>query len=134
MNKNRLHLILFILIVAIVVAFIAAIMIRENSKIKVVAHYISQLEADIEEALRKEEGLDPHYLAFRRKADTLLIAIEGSAPPAMATRHYSEPLIRYFATVHIPEEFGILEVILMDDRTKEEEPRTKVVLRDYRLI
>jgi hypothetical protein len=133
MKKNRTHLVMFIVFVLVAIAFVAAIAVREYDKIKIVDGFIKAMEVDVKTAVLSDKGFDPRYLAMRRDRESLLISLSDDTPIEMTARKVKELLDDYFTTIQIPEEYGLVEVLLIDDRVEEGEPDRELVIRDYRL-
>ncbi len=133
MKKNRKHLVMFILVVLVAIAFVAAIAVRENNKIKIVDSFIKNMEIDVQRIVLSDKGFDPRYLAMRRDRESLLISLSGDTPVEMTASKIKELLDDYFTTIQIPEEYGLVEVLLIDHRVEEGEPDRELVIRDYRL-
>jgi hypothetical protein len=133
MKKNRTHLVMFIVFVLVALAFVAAIAVREYDKIKIVDGFIKAMEVDVKTAVLSDKGFDPRYLAIRRDRESLLISVSDQMPVKMTARKIKELLDDYFTTIQIPEEYGLVEVLLIDHRVEEGEPDRELVIRDYRL-
>ncbi len=133
MKKNRTHLVMFIVFVLVAIAFVAAIAVREFDKIKIVDSFIKVMEVDVQTAVLRDKGFDPRYLTMRRDRESLLISTSGDAPTEMTVPKIKELLDDYFTTIQIPEEYGLVEVLLIDYRVEKEEPDRELVIRDYRL-
>ncbi len=133
MKKNRTHLVMFIVFVLIAIAFVAAIAVREFDKIKIVDGYIEVMEVDVKTTVLSDKGFDPRYLVMRRDRESLLISLSGDTPVEMTGLKVKELLEDYFTTIQIPEEYGLVEVLLVDHRVEEREPDRELVIRDYRL-
>jgi hypothetical protein len=133
MKKNRKHLVMFILVVLVAIAFVAAIAVREYNKIKIVDSFIKEMEIDVQTAVLSDKGFDPSSLAMRRDRESLLISVSDQMPVKMTARKIKELLDDYFTTIQIPEEYGLAEVLLIDYRVEKEAPDRELVIRDYRL-
>jgi hypothetical protein len=132
MKKNRTHLVMFIVFVLVAIAFVAAIAVREYNKIKIVDSFIKAMEIDVQTAVLSDKGFDPRYLAMRRDRESLLISVSDQMPVKMTASKIKELLDDYFTTIQIPEEYGLVEVFLIDESLEEGEAGREFVIRDYR--
>jgi len=132
-KKNRTHLVMFILILLMSVAFIAVIMVREYGKIKTVETFIKSMEVDVGTEVLSERGLDPRYLTMKRDRETILITLSSDRPTEMPARKIKELLNDYFTVAQIPEEYGLVEVLLIDESLEEGEAGRELIIHDYRL-
>ncbi|MFQ5586481.1 MAG: hypothetical protein ACE5GF_06645 [Thermodesulfobacteriota bacterium] len=120
------------MIVLVAIAFVAAIAVREYNKIKIVDGFIKTMEVDVQTAVLRDKGFDPRYIEMRRDRERLLISVSDETPMEMTPRKIKELLDDYFTTIQIPEEYGLVKVILIDRRVEEGEPDRELVIRDYR--
>ena len=91
------------------------------------------MEVDVKTAVLSDKGFDPRYLAMRRDRESLLIYLSGDTPVEVTARKIKNLLDDYYTAIQIPEEYGLVEVLLIDDRVEEGEPDRELVIRDYRL-
>ncbi|MFQ5329006.1 MAG: hypothetical protein ACE5D4_03340 [Thermodesulfobacteriota bacterium] len=109
-------------------------MVREYDKIKTIESFIKSMEVSVRAVVLEEKGFAPRYLTMRRDRETILITLPSDRPTAMTARDITELLDNYFTTLQIPEEYGLVKVILIDESLEEREAGREFVIRDYRSV